>query len=72
MNDFVIELEHPGGFTYRSSGPVTQFSGGMPDQRPSPALGQHTREVLSQIGFDQTGIDGLIKSGAAADAPARC
>ena len=50
-NSYVIELDHPAGFTYRSSGPVVQFSSGMPEMRPSPTLGQHTAEVFRELGI---------------------
>jgi alpha-methylacyl-CoA racemase len=36
-----------------------------PPPRPSPALGQHTREVLSALGWDLARIDALIAAGAA-------
>ena len=55
-NDYVIELEHPNGFRYRSSGPIVQFESGMPEMRSSPALGQHTEEVLAEIGM---GLDDI-------------
>ena len=50
-NSYVIELKHPAGFTYRTSGPVVQFSNGMPEMRPSPALGEHTAEVFRELGI---------------------
>jgi crotonobetainyl-CoA:carnitine CoA-transferase CaiB-like acyl-CoA transferase len=64
-NGYVQTVDHAAGFTFTSSGPIVQFSGGMPPPRPSPALGQHTREILSETGYSQTEADALIKAGAA-------
>lgn len=50
-NSYVIELKHSAGFTYWSSGPVVQFENGMPEMRPSPALGEHTDDVLRSVGL---------------------
>jgi alpha-methylacyl-CoA racemase len=35
---------------------------------PGPALGEHTREVLSALGYSETEIAALLESGAAAEA----
>jgi crotonobetainyl-CoA:carnitine CoA-transferase CaiB-like acyl-CoA transferase len=64
-NGYVIALDHPAGFTFTSPGPVIQFSGGMPEMRPPPALGQHTRDVLAEAGYSKSEIESLIRSGAA-------
>jgi crotonobetainyl-CoA:carnitine CoA-transferase CaiB-like acyl-CoA transferase len=32
---------------------------------PAPKLGEHTREVLAQAGYDPAAVDRLIESGAA-------
>lgn len=56
-NSYVIELEHPAGFTYRSSGPIVQFENGMPEMRSSPALGQHTADVLRDVGLTEADLD---------------
>jgi crotonobetainyl-CoA:carnitine CoA-transferase CaiB-like acyl-CoA transferase len=37
-----------------------------PVRRPAPRLGQHTREVLQELGIDTTEIDRLVVSGAIA------
>lgn len=55
-NSYVIELTHDAGFTYRSSGPVVRFGSGMPEMRPAPALGQHTAEVLRDVGLTASDI----------------
>lgn len=55
-NNYVIELTHSKGFTYRSSGPVVQFENGMPEMRPSPALGEHTEEVLREVGLSESDL----------------
>lgn len=56
VNSYVIELEHPAGFTYRSSGPIVQFENGMPEMRPSPALGQHTADILRDVGLTEADL----------------
>ena len=33
-------------------------------RRPPPMLGQHTQEVLQELGLDQAAIDALVKAGA--------
>lgn len=55
-NSYVIELKHSKGFTYRSAGPVVQFENGMPDLKPSPALGEHTAEVLADVGLSESDL----------------
>ena len=37
-------------------------------ERPAPAFGQHTREVLSEIGYQRARIDALVASGAVVQA----
>ena len=34
-------------------------------ERPSPLIGQHTVEILAELGFDAEAIDSLLASGAA-------
>ena len=41
----------------------------IPWSSPAPALGQHTREVLRELGFSETRIDALVASGAVCDQP---
>lgn len=44
--------------------PVRLSEGGVTVRRLAPALGQHTREVLREAGYDEGGIDRLIEQGA--------
>jgi crotonobetainyl-CoA:carnitine CoA-transferase CaiB-like acyl-CoA transferase len=63
----VTEVDQPGlgptrmlAFPYRTSaGPVTV-------RRPAPVLGQHTSEVLSELGLTPAEIDALAAAGAVA------
>ncbi len=50
-NRYVIELDHHTGHKIRTSGPVLRFADGMPEETSSPALGEHTDEVLADIGY---------------------
>jgi crotonobetainyl-CoA:carnitine CoA-transferase CaiB-like acyl-CoA transferase len=44
--------------------PPVQFDGAMASQaKPSPLLGEQSREVLSELGWDHASIDQLISSG---------
>lgn len=48
------------------SGPAPRLSRtpGIHKQRPLPEIGQHTVEVLTEIGYSSSEISNLIKSGA--------
>jgi crotonobetainyl-CoA:carnitine CoA-transferase CaiB-like acyl-CoA transferase len=47
-------------------GPNAKFSDTpMEAVRPSPALGQHTEEVLAEAGYSADEIAALLESGAA-------
>ena len=68
--EMVVEWEQP------ELGPVRQL--GVPVKlsrtpgtvhAPAPALGEHTREVLAEAGFEADEIETLLDSGAAAGPP---
>lgn len=42
---------------------------GGPGKFPPPVLGQHTREILSELGLSESSIDSLLNSGAVACQP---
>ena len=58
--------EHPTeGRIRRTRTPVT-FRGGMrADTLPAPRLGQQTRAILAEAGFDEAAISAMLESGAA-------
>lgn len=65
-NGFLPEIEDAGGLRtvdspIRVAGEVKRRSG------KAPAIGEHTRGILSGIGMDEAAIDAMIASGAAAE-----
>lgn len=59
----VVEMEHPRAGTIKMVGPAVQYNGErMKIQRPPPYLGEHTREILTEIGYDNTDIDSLVEN----------
>ena len=58
--------EHPTeGRIRRTRTPVT-FRGGMrAETLPAPRLGQQTRAILAELGFDDAAIEAMLASGAA-------
>jgi crotonobetainyl-CoA:carnitine CoA-transferase CaiB-like acyl-CoA transferase len=66
--EMVLELEQPGaGSPVRLLGVPVKLSrtpGGPAG--PGPALGEHTQEVLSSLGYSADQIESLLESGAAA------
>lgn len=60
VNDYVVDLEHQTFGGYRTVGMPFSFSSSpVGVSSPSPRLGEHTREVLSDLGFTSTEIDDL-------------
>jgi crotonobetainyl-CoA:carnitine CoA-transferase CaiB-like acyl-CoA transferase len=62
--DFFQELEHPLSGTRRYPGWPMRFSFlAAPHRRGAPTLGQHNREILSELGFAPDEIDALERDG---------
>jgi crotonobetainyl-CoA:carnitine CoA-transferase CaiB-like acyl-CoA transferase len=61
--------EHPTAGTVRNIGLAARLYG-TPGKvyGPAPLLGQHTREVLADAGYDETEIEAMFSSGAAGSA----
>ena len=62
--DIVTEYEHPVLGRVRQFGNLITFSDTPTKQeRPTPMLGQHTREILGELGYDDGAIDDLGSRG---------
>jgi crotonobetainyl-CoA:carnitine CoA-transferase CaiB-like acyl-CoA transferase len=63
---FIRSVEHPTEGTLRMPRQPTRWGATpLPSQpRPAPALGQHTRGVLGELGYSDEDIEQLLRSGA--------
>ena len=53
----VIEFEHPAAGNYRTIGSPMNLNGTpITYRRPAPLLGEHSAEILTELGYDQTAI----------------
>ena len=71
-NDIVVPLEGAGGkLTSTISSPIEVHGVAKVSAKRAPALGEHTDQVLGQLGFSAKEIDGLHASGALGKAEER-
>jgi crotonobetainyl-CoA:carnitine CoA-transferase CaiB-like acyl-CoA transferase len=64
-NDLVVELDHPSGGQFKTTGTPVRLSETPDRVRQGPArFGEHTREVLEEVGYGPESIDDLIAVGA--------
>jgi crotonobetainyl-CoA:carnitine CoA-transferase CaiB-like acyl-CoA transferase len=64
--EMVVATDHPAAGKVETLGLPVKFSdtpGGI--QAPAPMLGEHTREVLAEYGYDTDKVAGFLASGAA-------
>jgi crotonobetainyl-CoA:carnitine CoA-transferase CaiB-like acyl-CoA transferase len=65
LNDIVVPLEGAGGKLVSTiSSPIQVHGAAKVPARRAPALGEHSEEILRQLGFSAGDIDGLRASGA--------
>jgi crotonobetainyl-CoA:carnitine CoA-transferase CaiB-like acyl-CoA transferase len=63
--EMVIEVDHPRAGRTRALGMPIKFSEARADMtRPAPLLGQHSREILDDLGYSGSEIEVLHKAGA--------
>jgi formyl-CoA transferase len=60
----VVEVEHPQRGSYLTVGSPIKFSDFAPEITSSPLLGEHTDEVLAELGYDADQIAAMHASGA--------
>jgi crotonobetainyl-CoA:carnitine CoA-transferase CaiB-like acyl-CoA transferase len=71
-NDIVVPLEGAGGkLTSTISSPIQVHGIAKAPARRAPDLGEHTEEILHELGFDAKGIEDLRASGAVSKAKKR-
>lgn len=60
----VVDMEHPAIGPMKMLGVPVKSDGELATIRlPAPLLGQHSREVLREAGYDETGVEALIARG---------
>ena len=65
----VIDVQDGNGGTTRGIGsPITLNGVSEPATSPAPQVGEHSSEVLSELGFSKAEIDGLIEANVVAQA----
>ncbi|WP_041798183.1 CaiB/BaiF CoA transferase family protein [Rhodopseudomonas palustris] len=63
--DYFAAIDHPSEGRIRQARPATKFSEEPPSlHRPTPRLGEHSREVLLEAGYSDDEIDALVDAGA--------
>ena len=62
--DMIVELEHPVRGRYVTVGNPIKLSASPTTITMAPLLGQHRREILQELGYDEAGIQALEAEGA--------
>ena len=67
-NQTLIDFEHPKVNQFRTVGPPIKFSRTPCEIRRPPLLGEHSREILHEMGFAESEIEQLHRDGVVASA----
>jgi formyl-CoA transferase len=63
--EFIVEIDHPRAGSTRATGfPVRLSATPARLRRPAPVLGEHTAEILTELGLDAAEIDELRRASA--------
>ncbi|MBI2911832.1 MAG: CoA transferase, partial [Chloroflexi bacterium] len=64
QNGMLLEQEHPALGRVTMIAPPLRMSAATAEmRRPAPAIGQHTAEVLGELGYARAEIDALAQAG---------
>ncbi|MBA3361823.1 MAG: CoA transferase [Acidimicrobiia bacterium] len=67
-NEMLVAVEHPRAGSINTQGSPLRVDGSPArSQLPAPFLGQHTREVLTDLGITDDEIDDLVRAGEAVE-----
>jgi len=65
---FIRTMDHPSEGSIRTTAPLGKYEGTPTSlRRPAPRLGQHSREVLAEAGYDPARIDAMAARGITLD-----
>ena len=66
VNDVLTEVEPgPHFYAYTVNSPFWMSGAGKRTPRLAPGIGQHTREILLEIGFDDSDVEAMFADGIA-------
>jgi crotonobetainyl-CoA:carnitine CoA-transferase CaiB-like acyl-CoA transferase len=66
----VIEYDHPNAGRLRQARPAARFEGTPVSIRHgAPVLGEHTHDILSEIGYSTTEIEAMVEDGVLTAGP---